>query len=74
MNLDATLQRVFDRAATLPEDEQKQLADWLTAELDDGRHWQKQFATNPSMLQAMADAALEEDLRGETRPWPNPDR
>lgn len=68
--MNTELKTAFDRVAALPEVDQIRFAHWLQAELDDERHWQEQFSANPSVLLKLAEAAIEEDDRGETKPWP----
>lgn len=69
--MNPSLKNVFDRVAALPDTEQQRYANWLQAELDDEREWDRQFSADLPMLREMADKAVAEDDRRETRPWPN---
>ena len=68
--MNETLERAMGRIARLPEAEQEKIALWLFAELDDEERWQDGFATGSAALQRLADDALAEHERGETRPFP----
>ena len=69
-NMNTKLRSVVERVAALPDADQVRYAEWLQAEIDDDQRWDEQFARGSSMLKQMAEAALEEDDRGMTRPWP----
>ena len=69
--MNTKLDAAIDRLSALPEEQQDAIADWLIAELDDEAHLQRQFAASADALQRMADEALAEHRRGETRPLPN---
>ncbi len=60
------LEKALAEVATLPEDEQSRLGEWLLAELASERAWNERLATGKNMLQAMASEALAEHARGAT--------
>ena len=62
-----SLQRAFDAASQLPESEQDAIAIWLLAELESDRKWSDLFAASQDQLASLANEALEEHARGETR-------
>ena len=68
--MNAALETVFGRIASLSEEEQERFANWLVAELDDEARWQAKFASSLPTLKKMADDALAEHRRGETKPMP----
>ena len=67
------LEAAINKLSALPEEQQDAIADWLMAELDDETHWQRRFTDSTDTLQRMADEALAEHRRGETRSLPNAD-
>ena len=67
--MNVTLKTAIDRLASLPEEEQELFANWLMAELDDEARWQAMFDASLPRLKQMADEALAEHKRGETKPW-----
>ena len=64
------LQRAFERAAELPEEEQDRFARFLLAELESERQWGALFALPESedLLERLADEALSEHRAGGTQP------
>lgn len=62
-----SLQRAFDAASQLPESEQDAIATWLLAELESERRWSDLFAASQDHLASLANEALDEHSRGETR-------
>lgn len=68
--MNSTLESALGRIASLPDSEQERLARWLVAELDDELEWQTKFQKSGPLLQELADEALEEHQRGETRAFP----
>ena len=64
------LQKAFERAAELPEEEQDRFALFLMAELESERQWVELFARPESedLLESLADEALAEHRAGRTRP------
>lgn len=62
------LEKAFAEAARLPEEEQDILARTLLEDLDSEEKWDKALATSQDKLAALADEALAEFERCETRP------
>jgi len=62
------LERAFEEASKLSELEQNVLARWLIAEITSERKWEGSFAESEDVLDKLADEALAEHLRGETKP------
>ena len=62
-----SLQRAFDAASQLPESDQDAIAGWLLDELQSERKWSDLFASTQNTLASLANEALEEHARGETR-------
>jgi len=67
-SMNTTLEAAISRIASLPDDEQERLANWLVAELDDENRWQNSFNNTVPIIRQMADEALAEYERGETEP------
>ena len=61
----------FEQAVTevskLPLAEQDALADWLLAELESERRWDKSFADSQDVLSKLAEEALAEYPQGQTQ-------
>ena len=64
------LEKVFEKAARLPEAEQEEFARLMLAELESEQRWAELFARPESedLLQRLADEALEAHRAGQTRP------
>lgn len=64
------LQQAFEKAATLPQEEQNRLARILLAELESERKWAELFALPESedLLEMLADKALAAHRAGRTQP------
>ena len=62
------LKEVLAKLSKLPPDQQDELAAWLLAEMEDEARWDKSFAESQDALEKLADEALEEYRRGDTRP------
>ena len=62
------LEKAFEKVSTLPQDEQDAIASQILAELEDEVAWGKRFATQGGKLRRLADEALAEHHRGDTRP------
>lgn len=60
------LQKAFDEASKLPREQQDAIASLLLEELKADQAWDQAFSRSPSALQKLADAAADEDQRGET--------
>lgn len=63
------LQRAFDRASELPQEQQDTFARFILAELDSEQRWQELFDRPESedMLERMADEALTAHRAGQTK-------
>ena len=61
------LKKAFDAASRLPEDEQDAVAEWLLAELASDEKWEARLAESQDALSLLAQEALDEHKRGETR-------
>ena len=62
------LEKAFNEASKLPKIEQNALAKWLLKELEAERKWDELFAESESLLDQLADEALEEHRQGKTKP------
>lgn len=62
------LEKAFDEASKLPQEEQDSLARLLLAELASERRWSEAFAASQAALAQLADEALEEFDAGKTKP------
>ena len=60
------LEKAFDEAAKLSEEEQRELAEWILAELESDSRWARTFSDSQDQLAALADEALSEDAEGNT--------
>ncbi len=61
------LERAFDEASKLSEEDQRELAEWILAEIDSDDRWTRAFAGSEDRLSELAEEALEEDLEGRTK-------
>ncbi len=62
------LEKAVRRVEALPESEQDAIASQILATLDEEESWSRFFEANRQKFEALADEALEEHRRGETRP------
>ncbi len=62
------LKEVLAKLSKLSPERQDELAAWLLAEMEDEARWDKSFVESQDALEKLADEALEEHKRGETRP------
>ena len=62
------LKEVLAKLSKLSPERQDELAAWLLAEMEDEARWDKSFAASQDALEKLAEEALEEFKRGETRP------
>ncbi len=62
------LKELIDKLSKLSPERQDELAGWLLAEMADEARWAKSFAESQDALEKLANEALEEFRRGETRP------
>ena len=63
----ARLEQVFTEVSKLSPKEQDALADWLLAELESERRWDKRFADSQDELSKLASEALAEHRKGQTQ-------
>jgi hypothetical protein len=61
------LEKAFDEASKLSENEQDELGEWLLAELKSEHEWSQAFARSQDVLADLARKALAEHRRGETK-------
>ena len=62
------LEKALQRIEALSSEEQDALASQILETLDDEESWSRQFNQKPDVLRSLAQEALEEHRRGETRP------
>ncbi len=62
------LENALEKVGKLSEDEQNAIASQILETLEDEEAWRKKLARNPAKLRALAEKALNEHRRGETRP------
>ena len=62
------LEKALRRIEALSSEEQDAMASQILDTLDDDEAWTRQFHNNPEVLRSLAQEALEEHRRGETRP------
>jgi hypothetical protein len=63
------LKEVLAKLSKLSPERQDEFAALLLAEMEDEARWDKSFAESQDALEKLADEALEEHKRGETRPF-----
>ena len=66
--MNALLKEVLARLDKLSPERQNELAAVLLAEMEADERWDALFAKSQDALETMADEALDEHARGETRP------
>ncbi|MDH3595371.1 MAG: hypothetical protein OEU09_14365 [Rhodospirillales bacterium] len=62
------LKQAFERASSLPEEEQDALAAILLEEMADEQRWAKAFEASKAVLDELAEEALEEFKHDRTTP------
>ena len=62
------LERALQKVGALPEDEQNVIASEILDSLADEEAWKVRLTAKRDRLQQLAQEALQEDERGETRP------
>ena len=62
------MEKALEKVSTLPQQEQDAIASQILAELEDEAAWATRFARQGDTLRRLADEALAEHRRGETRP------
>ncbi|MFQ5467837.1 MAG: hypothetical protein ACE5DS_06840 [Kiloniellaceae bacterium] len=63
------LKEVLGKISKLSPERQDAFAALLLAEMEDEARWDKSFAESQDALEKLADEALDEHKRGETRPF-----
>jgi hypothetical protein len=61
------MEKALEKVSTLPQDEQDAIAARILAELENEAAWKTRFARQKRKLRRLAEEALEEHRRGETR-------
>jgi hypothetical protein len=61
------LQRAFNEASKLPDQEQDAVASWLLAEIESERRWDEAFSSSQQLLSELAEEALAEHRAGQTQ-------
>ncbi len=67
------LQKAFEEASKLPEQDQNAVASWLLAEMESELRWSEAFSSSPDLLAELAGEALSEHRAGLTQDL-DPDR
>ncbi len=62
------LQKAFEKASSLPEQEQNRFARFMISEIDTDREWDASFAGSQDELALMAKEAIAEYKAGRTKP------
>ena len=62
------LEEALKRVEALSQEEQDAIASQILETLDDEEAWARKFRARPDLLQSLANEALAEHRRGETRP------
>jgi hypothetical protein len=61
------LKKAMKKVSSLPESEQDEIARLILDEIEDEKHWQKQFESTQDELLILADEALREEKSGRTK-------
>ncbi len=61
------LNKAFEQASELPEQDQNEFAAFILEELASDRRWAELFSKSPQLLKRLAQEAHEEYLAGETK-------
>ncbi len=69
----ALLEKAFQEATKLPQEEQEAFARWILKELESEHHWAELLDTSASLLDELADEAHDEYRTGKSAPL-DPDR
>lgn len=73
MSKTALLEKAFEKAAELPEQEQNEFAGFLISELEEEKKWAESFEKYPEVLEKLGQKALKDHREGKTEPL-NPDK
>ena len=63
-----SLEKALRRVEALSDEEQDAIATQILESLDDEENWERSFRNYPGKMQTLAQGALEEHRRKETRP------
>jgi hypothetical protein len=63
------LEEAFSAVSRLPEEDQDAIATLILEELISEQRWTEAFANSQDQLSRLADEAIEEFKRGQTKPW-----
>lgn len=66
--MSALLEKAFEKLQSLSPEEQDEIASQMLADLADEKAWKERFEKKRDVIRRMAQEALNEDARGETRP------
>ena len=61
------LKKAMKKVSSLPDNEQDEIARIILDEIEDEKHWQKQFESTQNELLIMAHEALKEEKSGKTK-------
>ncbi len=61
------LEKAFDEASKLSEEDQRELAEWILAELESDERWTRALADSEDRLSQLAEEAINEDAKGRTK-------
>jgi hypothetical protein len=61
------LQQAFEKASTLPPEEQDAFGAWMLAEMQSEERWDELFRRSPELLEKLAAEAIAEDDAGLTQ-------
>jgi len=62
------LETALRRVAALPKEEQDAIASQIIETIEDEAAWKQKLARNPEKLRRLAEDALREEQKGDTRP------
>jgi hypothetical protein len=65
--MQSELQKAFDEAAKLPDNEQEALGQWMLEEIASEKRWDELFLRSSDKLSALAEKALAEHRAGRTQ-------
>lgn len=63
------VQEMLHQIEQLPPEEQDRLAEWVLAEIASEQRWTALFNQSQTLLERMAQQALQEDSEGATKPF-----
>ena len=60
------LEKAFEKASKLPENEQNVIAKWLLEELESERNWEKSFSESEDVLDILVKETIDAYEKGKT--------